>query len=90
MGNVGFQHPLEPSIKIDESINYYDILESDQSATMTEIKASYHMLAKMHHPDRSSGSHELFQEIKVVFDILGDLIKGHRYDAVEFGCVLES
>ena len=88
-GNVGFQNPLEPPVVFDERINYYDILECDQSATMTEIKASYHRLAKMYHPDRSSGSHELFQEIKVAFDILGDPINRHRYDTVKFGGVLE-
>ncbi|HEY6541867.1 MAG TPA: DnaJ domain-containing protein [Ktedonobacteraceae bacterium] len=31
--------------------NYYDILEVSPSATLAEIKRSYHRLARLHHPD---------------------------------------
>ena len=31
--------------------NYYEILEVMPSATLAEIKRSYHRLARLHHPD---------------------------------------
>jgi DnaJ-class molecular chaperone len=89
LGDSGFQQPLEPPVKIDGNIDYYAKLECDPSASATEIKTSYHRLAKKYHPDRSSGSHELFHEIKLAIDILGDPTSKQKYDAVRLRGVLD-
>jgi curved DNA-binding protein CbpA len=37
-------------------------------------------LAKQYHPDKNTGSHELFQEIQHAYNILGDEANKAKYD----------
>ncbi len=58
-------------------MNPYDILEIRVGATADEIKASYHRLAKMWHPDRFNGpqkdeAESKFRSISEAFNVLKD------------------
>lgn len=62
--------------------SYYDILGINNSATKTEIKISYHKLAKIYHPDKNNDdtSKEHFQKIQEAYETLYDDDKRHQYD----------
>ncbi|KAL7513881.1 hypothetical protein ACHAXN_011195 [Cyclotella atomus] len=85
LGDAGFQKILEPPTKIDVNVNYYETLDCDPTASSTEIKLAYHKLAKLYHPDRSTGSHEKFQEIRLAYEILGDEVLKTKYDKMRLG-----
>jgi curved DNA-binding protein CbpA len=58
-------------------MNPFDILELRAGASADEIKASYHRLAKMWHPDRFSGAEKevaelKFRDISEAFNVLKD------------------
>jgi hypothetical protein len=48
LGDGGFQYPLEPPTEIDETVNYYEILECSSSALPSEIKLAYHRVSTQH------------------------------------------
>lgn len=59
--------------------DYYSILGVEETATQDEIKKAYRKLAKENHPDKG-GDEELFKQISVAYDIVGDEEKRQRYD----------
>lgn len=59
----------------------YKILEVDNRASATVIKAAYHALAKLHHPDQN-GDPKKFKEVTAAYEILSDPAKKKRYDKV--------
>lgn len=66
------------------SQDYYKILGVSRKATLEEIKAAYHSLAKQHHPDKNNGnaqSEELFKQITQAYETLNDPQKRKDYDA---------
>jgi molecular chaperone DnaJ len=58
---------------------YYSILGVDENATQDQIKKAYRKLAVEHHPDKG-GNEELFKNISVAYDTLGDENKRKQYD----------
>jgi molecular chaperone DnaJ len=66
--------------------DYYEILGVSQSATITEIKASYRKLAMKYHPDRNPDdtlAEEKFKEATEAYEVLSDENKRTKYD--QFG-----
>lgn len=61
--------------------NYYQILNTDPSATSNEIKKAYYKLAKETHPDKNPGSDgEAFKRIHEAYDVLINDEKRRKYD----------
>mmetsp|Transcript_14046 Transcript_14046/g.30229 ORF Transcript_14046/g.30229 Transcript_14046/m.30229 type:complete len:936 (+) Transcript_14046:118-2925(+) len=86
-----FDHPLEPTSIIDVDVDYYAALELDvlASPSLSDIKQSYHRLAKQYHPDRNRSDPKAaelrFQEVKAAFDVLGDKANKMKYDKERTG-----
>ncbi len=57
----------------------YKILEVDHRASAVVIKAAYHALAKIHHPDHS-GDPKKFKEVAAAYEILSDTDKKKKHD----------
>ena len=67
------------------SINPYDTLGVDKSATSDQIKSAYRKAALKHHPDKATPetkgtAHQKFQEIAFAYAILSDERRRKRYD----------
>lgn len=60
----------------------YDVLGVPMTATADEIRAAYRGLVKRHHPDAPSGSPDLFRAVQAAYDIVGDVEKRKKYNAV--------
>ena len=62
--------------------DYYKILNVDKKATKEEIKKAYKKLAMQYHPDKNSdlGAAEIFKDINEAHEILSDDTKRSRYD----------
>jgi|GEM_PF-6334927 len=60
-------------------IDYYKILGVPKSATTSQIKARYQVLAKKFHPDHS-GDDSIMSLINEAYAILSDPQKRHKYD----------
>ncbi|KAJ9635252.1 hypothetical protein H2201_003212 [Coniosporium apollinis] len=68
------------------SINPYETLGLDKSATADQVKTAYRKAALKHHPDKASESnkaaaHTKFQEIAFAYAILSDPRRRSRYDS---------
>ena len=65
-------------------MNYYELLEINESASQEVIKAAYRALAKKYHPDTFKGSaterEKSMAELNAAFDVLSDPIKRKKYD----------
>lgn len=61
-------------------ITYYTILAVKESSSIEEIKTAYRRLVLIYHPDRSSGSSEMFIKIQQAYEVLSDPIKRSEYD----------
>jgi hypothetical protein len=46
---------------------WFNVLGVSRDASLSEIKSSYRSLASKHHPDRSTGNTEKFQEIEAAY-----------------------
>jgi len=61
--------------------NYYDILEVSPSATLAEIKRSYHRLARLHHPDLNKQALDThIKRLNLAYQTLRDPLKRSAYD----------
>ena len=63
------------------SLDYYQILHLQPTATNVEIKAAYRRMAKLFHPDKNPGAEEKFKQIKEAYETLIDSNKRSRYDS---------
>jgi len=64
-------------------IDYYKLLGVTRNASITDLKKSYHQLAKKYHPDLNHGNasaENYFKEINVAYDTLSDANKRTLYD----------
>jgi len=61
-------------------MNYYNILEVSEDASIEDIKQSYRKKAAIFHPDKASGDAEKFKEIQKAYEILKDPQKRAEYD----------
>lgn len=61
--------------------NYYSILECSSTATPEELKRNYQRLAKKHHPDKETGSTEIFLLIDKAYKTLKDSQLRKDYDS---------
>jgi curved DNA-binding protein CbpA len=60
---------------------YYDILEVPPSATLAEIKRSYHRLARLHHPDLNKEALDThIKRLNLAYQTLCDPHKRAAYD----------
>ena len=64
--------------------NYYKVLGLDPKATNSEIKTSYHKLARLYHPDLHKGNryHNMFIAINQAYSVLRDETSRKAYDYV--------
>jgi curved DNA-binding protein CbpA len=61
--------------------NYYEILEVSPSATLAEIKRSYHRLARLHHPDlNKQGLDTHIKRLNLAYQTLRDPQKRAAFD----------
>ncbi len=63
--------------------DHYATLGLDRRCTLAEIRKAYRLLAKRHHPDVNSGSHEAAQrtrELNAAYEILSDPARRRAYD----------
>lgn len=66
--------------------DYYKILDVNESADKTGIKAAYRKLARKYHPDVSGKAGEdKFKEINEAYEILSDPKKREEYDKMRRG-----
>ena len=61
--------------------NYYDLLEVSPSATLAEIRRSYHRLARLHHPDLNKQALDThIKHLNLAYQTLRDPHKRAIYD----------
>lgn len=63
--------------------DYYEVLELDKSASVSEIKKAYRQKAKQYHPDLNPDNEEAeekFKEATEAYEVLSDEEKRSRYD----------
>ncbi len=68
---------------MQDSRNYYKILEISRNATTEEIKEAYRRLAREYHPDLHPGNpsaEERFKEICEAYEVLSDSVQRTLYD----------
>lgn len=68
---------------MQDSRDYYKILNVSRKATTEEIKAAYRRLAREYHPDLhpgNSAAEERFREICEAYEILSDSVQRTQYD----------
>lgn len=69
------------------ALDYYQVLEIKPDAKPDEIRKAYFRLAKMYHPDLSTGGDsaentECFLNIQKAYEILSSVEKRRNYDAI--------
>lgn len=61
-------------------MNYYETLNVSRDASQDEIKKSYRILVKQHHPDKTGGDDSQFKKISEAYEILGDPERRRHHD----------
>ncbi len=66
-----------------ESVDYYEVLEIDPSASEKEVKDAFRRLTKLYHPDKHSNSkqsHNKYLKIVDAFNVLSNRNRRVQYD----------
>jgi DnaJ-class molecular chaperone len=61
-------------------MDFYKILQIDESATDIDIKKAYRKLALLYHPDKPNGNENKFKQINIAYEVLSDENKRLEYD----------
>ncbi|XP_073941060.1 dnaJ homolog subfamily A member 2-like [Choristoneura fumiferana] len=61
----------------------YEILGVNRNASDSDIKRSYHKLAKEFHPDKNPAAGDKFKEISYAYEVLSDPKKRQTYDSMD-------
>jgi curved DNA-binding protein CbpA len=63
-------------------MNYYEILELERNASLTDIKKAYKRLALLYHPDKNPGvdTNEHFMKISTAYQVLSNEKTRDKYD----------
>lgn len=74
VGFVCVLHATEAYKKMTAPLNYYDVLQVSQEASMEEIKSSFRRLALEKHPDKRAdvSSEEDFRQVHAAWECLRD------------------
>ena len=68
------------------NLNYYEILEVNENASIEVIDKAYRVLAKKYHPDVYEGDKKqaeaMMQKLNEAYDVLSDENKRSNYDAI--------
>ena len=78
LGFSGFSSANPQSF--DPSVNYYEVLGVERTASQEDIKKAYRSLAQKYHPDRSTGNEDMFKRVNDAHEILGNKEKKEAYD----------
>ncbi|GBG27756.1 DnaJ family protein [Hondaea fermentalgiana] len=74
----------KPPIEVDESANYYEILQISRSASDAEVRKAYKRMAMRFHPDKNPGNREqaelAFKLVAEAYSVLSDKDKRKTYD----------
>ncbi|KAJ3788083.1 DnaJ domain-containing protein [Lentinula aff. detonsa] len=69
----------------NEIVDYYQLLEVEETATADEIKRSFRRLALLHHPDKNKddveGATKRFAELQQAYEVLSDDQERAWYDS---------
>jgi DnaJ-class molecular chaperone len=77
-------------------LNYYNILEVPETASVEEIKRAYRKLSMMCHPDKNKNNPEAtskFQKLSEAYETLGDADRKKEYDMMRqnpFGHIMQN
>ena len=63
------------------SIDYYQILEVEKSASQDDVKKAFRKLAQKYHPDKKNGDEAKFKEVSEAYSVLGNEQKRKEYDS---------
>lgn len=62
------------------SLNLYNVLGLERTASASEIKLRYRELVKKHHPDRTGAESEELVRINEAYETLSDVERRRKYD----------
>ena len=60
-------------------MDYYKILELDETCTKVQIKKKYYELSRKYHPDKNNGDDKKFKIINEAYETLYDDKKREKY-----------
>ena len=75
------EEPISPNV--DETQDYYEVLQISPNAEPETVHRVYRLLAQRFHPDNAeTGSEDRFRQLAEAYRILGDAEQRARYDVV--------
>ncbi|KAE9403656.1 DnaJ-domain-containing protein [Gymnopus androsaceus JB14] len=85
MGAGASNHSGQKDAQNNEVVDYYQLLEVEETATADEIKRSFRRLALIHHPDKNKddveGATKRFAELQQAYEVLSDDQERAWYDS---------